>query len=102
MTQHSLFAKKQIDVNQFKNSTLERHLTAFGLTAMGVGAVVGAGIFITPGIIAAKYAGPGAMLSYLLAAVVCAMAAPFVIQNSLLQFPWPVVPTHTSTPSSVN
>ncbi len=54
MTQHSLFAKKQIDVNQFKNSTLERHLTAFGLTAMGVGAVVGAGIFITPGIIAAK------------------------------------------------
>lgn len=75
MTQHSLFAKKQIDVNQFKNSTLERHLTAFGLTAMGVGAVVGAGIFITPGIIAAKYAGPGAMLSYLLAAVVCAMAA---------------------------
>lgn len=75
MGKHSLFTKKQINPEQFKNSPLERHLTAFGLTAMGVGAVVGAGIFITPGIVAAKYAGPGAMLSYLLAAVVCSLAA---------------------------
>ncbi|XEO93282.1 amino acid permease [Latilactobacillus sakei] len=75
MSKHSLFAKKKIDASQFKNGLLERNLTAVGLTAMGVGAVVGAGIFITPGIIAAKYAGPGAMLSYLLAAVVCALAA---------------------------
>ncbi|SPC40091.1 APC family permease [Latilactobacillus fuchuensis] len=75
MGNHSLFTKKQINPEQFKNSPLERHLTAFGLTAMGVGAVVGAGIFITPGIVAAKYAGPGAMLSYLLAAVVCSLAA---------------------------
>lgn len=42
---------------------------------MGVGAIVGAGIFITPGIIAAKYTGPGAMLAFVLAAVVCSLAA---------------------------
>lgn len=75
MARHSLMAKKTINVSELKNSKLEKHLTAFGLTAMGVGAVVGAGIFITPGIIAAKYAGPGAMLSYILAAAVCSLAA---------------------------
>ncbi|KRM99884.1 APC family permease [Loigolactobacillus rennini] len=75
MSHHSLFAKKPIDISQFKKGGLERQLTAFSLTAMGVGAVVGAGIFITPGIIAANYAGPGAMLSYILAAAVCALAA---------------------------
>ena len=74
MARH-LFIKKEIDPTHLNNSSLEKNLTAFHLTAMGVGAVVGAGIFITPGIIAAKYAGPGAMLSYLLAAVVCALAA---------------------------
>jgi APA family basic amino acid/polyamine antiporter len=42
---------------------------------MGVGAIVGAGIFITPGIIAAQYTGPGVMLSFILAAVVCSLAA---------------------------
>ena len=42
MSKHSLFAKKKIDASQFKNGLLERNLTAVGLTAMGVGAVVGA------------------------------------------------------------
>lgn len=70
-----LLKKKKFETKSTKHSQLSRNLSAWGLTAMGVGAIVGAGIFITPGIIAAKYAGPGAMFSYILSASICAMAA---------------------------
>lgn len=71
----SIFTKKDVAADLAKQPVLERSLSAFGLTTMGVGAIVGAGIFITPGIIAGKYAGPAVILSFLLAAVVCALAA---------------------------
>lgn len=71
----SIFTKKDVAADLAKQPVLVRTLSAFGLTTMGVGAIVGAGIFITPGIIAGKYAGPAVILSFLLAAVVCALAA---------------------------
>lgn len=71
----SIFTRKDVAADLAKQPVLVRTLSAFGLTTMGVGAIVGAGIFITPGIIAGKYAGPAVMLSFLLAAVVCALAA---------------------------
>lgn len=71
----SLFIRKDIATDIYKKTGLEKSLTAFSLITMGVGAIVGAGIFITPGIIAAKYTGPGAMLAFVLAAVVCSLAA---------------------------
>ncbi len=76
-TRQNLFVKKQVDLEKIANSKegLERNLSAFSLSMMGVGAIVGAGIFILPGILAAKYTGPGVMFSFLLAAVVCSMAA---------------------------
>ena len=43
--------------------------------AIGIGPVIGTGIFILPGTIAAKQAGPGVSLSFLLSAIVCAFAA---------------------------
>ncbi|APU70437.1 amino acid permease [Companilactobacillus crustorum] len=72
----SFFRKKDI-VNDLLNekTTLQRTLSAKDLVIMGVGVIVGSGIFITPGIIAANYAGPGVILTYLLAAVVCIGAA---------------------------
>ncbi|MFH5810858.1 amino acid permease [Companilactobacillus sp. FL22-1] len=70
-----LLKKKEFEIESINESQLSRNLSAWGLTAMGVGAIVGAGIFITPGIIAANYAGPGAMFSYILSAAVCALAA---------------------------
>lgn len=70
-----LFVRKDIATDLYKKTGLEKTLTAFSLVTMGVGAIVGAGIFITPGIIAAKYTGPGAMLAFILAAVVCSFAA---------------------------
>lgn len=72
----SLFRKKDI-VNDLlhEQTNLKRTLTAKDLVIMGVGVIVGSGIFITPGIIAANYAGPGVVLTYLLAALVCIGAA---------------------------
>lgn len=53
---------------------LARTLTAFQLILMGVGAIVGAGIFVLVGI-GASHAGPAVVLSFLLGAFACACAA---------------------------
>jgi APA family basic amino acid/polyamine antiporter len=52
--------------------TLTKSLGAFSITAIGVGAIIGAGIFVLTGTAAAKYAGPGIMLSFVLAGFACA------------------------------
>lgn len=54
---------------------LKRVLNAFDLTAIGVGAVIGAGIFVLTGTAAAEHAGPGVILSYLFAGLTCIIAA---------------------------
>lgn len=51
---------------------LTKALGAFDITLMGLGIIIGTGIFVLTGIGAAKYAGPGLMLSFVLAAVTCA------------------------------
>src|SRR5271165_3755672 len=52
---------------------LKRTLGVFQLTALGVGAVIGAGIFVMAGL-GAHYAGPGLMLSFVLSGLGCAFA----------------------------
>jgi APA family basic amino acid/polyamine antiporter len=54
--------------------SLKRTLGVFQLTALGVGAVIGAGIFVLSGL-GAHYAGPGLMLSFVLSGLGCAFAA---------------------------
>jgi basic amino acid/polyamine antiporter, APA family len=54
---------------------LKRALTAFDLTLLGIGAIIGAGIFVLTGIAAATKAGPAIVLSYVVAGGVCALAA---------------------------
>jgi APA family basic amino acid/polyamine antiporter len=54
---------------------LKRALRALDLTFLGVGAIVGAGIFVLTGVAAAKYAGPAVTLSFVVAGFACAMAA---------------------------
>lgn len=73
-----LFAKKSMDVLMAEahaegEHTLERALGPFQLTALGVGAVIGAGIFVLAGL-GAHYAGPGLMLSFVLSGLGCAFA----------------------------
>mgnify|MGYP001212027461 FL=1 len=55
-------------------ATLRRTLTARQLILLGVGAVIGAGIFVLTGQAAANHAGPAIMLSFVLAGFACAMA----------------------------
>jgi basic amino acid/polyamine antiporter, APA family len=54
---------------------LKRALRAFDLTLLGIGAIVGAGIFVLTGVAAARYAGPAIMMSFVVAGFACAMAA---------------------------
>lgn len=58
-----------------KNDTrLKRALGPVNLTALGIGAVIGAGIFVLTGKAAAQYAGPGIVFSFILAGLACAFA----------------------------
>jgi len=80
-----LFAKKPLSVlldeaKETGEHSLKRTLGPFQLTALGVGAVIGAGIFVLSGL-GAHYAGPGLMLSFVLSGLGCAFAA-FVMPNS--------------------
>lgn len=51
---------------------LAKTLGAFSITAMGIGAIIGAGIFVLTGTAAARYAGPAIILSFVLGGIVCA------------------------------
>lgn len=67
-------------INQLLNEAeesekgLKRSLSSGALVALGVGAIIGAGLFSLTGIAAADHAGPGVTLSFVLAAVGCAFA----------------------------
>lgn len=56
------------------NSGFKKTLGPVNLTAIGIGAVIGAGIFVLTGKAAAEYAGPSVVLSFFLAAVCCGFA----------------------------
>lgn len=57
------------------NDGLRRALSALDLTLLGIGAIIGTGIFVLTGIAAADQAGPALVLSFVLAGVVCGLAA---------------------------
>src|SRR5688572_14341185 len=54
---------------------LRRNLSAWDLTLLGIGGIIGTGIFVLTGTAAANQAGPGIMLSYLAAGLACGFAA---------------------------
>lgn len=54
--------------------SLKRQLGAFQLTLLGIGAIIGTGIFVLTAVAADK-AGPGMMFSFVIAAIVCALTA---------------------------
>jgi APA family basic amino acid/polyamine antiporter len=59
---------------QAERKGLKRSLGAFQLTMLGIGAIIGTGIFVLTAE-AAQKAGPGMMISFVIAAIVCALAA---------------------------
>ena len=53
---------------------LKRSLTALNLTTLGIGAIIGAGIFVLTGQAAAQYAGPGIVISFIISDLACGFA----------------------------
>ncbi|BCW89739.1 putative amino acid permease YhdG [Alphaproteobacteria bacterium SO-S41] len=76
MARSTLFARKTVaDIcasGEAQGQHLHKSLGAFSITAMGIGAIIGAGIFVLTGTAAAKYAGPGIMLSFAIGGIACA------------------------------
>src|ERR1700752_2874833 len=78
MGMNQLFAKKSLKVlleEMAGDHRLRRALGPVTLTALGIGAVIGAGIFVATGEAAHNTAGPALMLSYVFAGVTCIFAA---------------------------
>jgi APA family basic amino acid/polyamine antiporter len=74
-----LWSKKSIALLQREAAgegehTLRRSLNALNLTLLGIGAIIGAGIFVLTGTAAAQYAGPAIVLSFVLAGLGCLFA----------------------------
>ena len=69
-----LFRRKPL-VDHSCNTGLKRCLSAFDLTLMGIGAIIGTGIFVLTGVAAATMAGPAVVLSFVVAGLACTFAA---------------------------
>ncbi|USS86129.1 amino acid permease [Fructilactobacillus cliffordii] len=70
---HGLFRKKDIDTLLNQSTPLKRSLTAKDLTLLGIGAIIGTGIFVLTGK-GALTAGPALSISFLIAAICCGFA----------------------------
>lgn len=76
MESSGLMARKSVDDivsgGEADAQGLSKTLGALSIMAMGVGAIIGAGIFVLTGTAAAQYAGPSIMLSFVLGGIACA------------------------------
>jgi len=73
----NLFRRRSVadlQAEVLKDQSLKRVLGPVNLTALGIGAIIGAGIFVLTGQAAAKYAGPAIVYSFVLAGIACAFA----------------------------
>jgi APA family basic amino acid/polyamine antiporter len=64
----------QAEASVENEHTLKRSLGALNLTLLGIGAIIGAGIFVLTGSAAAQYAGPGVVFSFIIAGFGCLFA----------------------------
>ena len=73
----NLFRRRSIadlQAEVLTDQSLKRALGPVNLTALGIGAIIGAGIFVLTGQAAAKYAGPAIVYSFILAGIACTFA----------------------------
>ena len=72
-----LFRTKSIETlrSMAEASGMRKSLSAADLVFLGIGSIIGTGIFVLTGVAAAKYAGPALMLSFVLSGLACAFAA---------------------------
>ncbi|MCL5801543.1 MAG: amino acid permease [Gammaproteobacteria bacterium] len=70
-----IFRTRMTTHEDFCDSGLKRALSAFDLTFLGIGAIIGTGIFVLTGIAAATMSGPAVVLSFVVSGIACAFAA---------------------------
>jgi len=72
----SLFRTKPLSqlMGETQGQGLKRVLNATNLVTLGIGAIIGAGIFVLSGQAAAQYAGPGIVISFIISGLACAFA----------------------------
>lgn len=70
-----IFRKKTVGGLEETDGKLKRTLSALDLTALGVGAIIGTGIFVLTGVAAAVHAGPALIISFAIAALTCVLSA---------------------------
>ncbi|MBP2625752.1 MAG: hypothetical protein H6Q68_463 [Firmicutes bacterium] len=73
----NLFRTKSIAdmIRGTEQHALKKTLGSMDLVLLGIGCIIGTGIFVLTGVAAAKYAGPGIMLSFILSGLACGFAA---------------------------
>jgi len=72
---HSMAVDINKLIKQSEDSSMNRTLGSLNITLLGIGAIIGAGIFVLTGQAAAAYAGPGIVISFLISGFACAFAA---------------------------
>src|SRR3989338_3288669 len=70
-----IFRTKSIVADGTTETGLKKCLSALDLTLLGIGAIIGTGIFVLTGIAAANQAGPAVVLSFIVSGFACAFAA---------------------------
>lgn len=70
-----LFRKLPLASTQDSKSEMKRTISTLGLVSLGIGAIIGTGIFVITGTAAANYAGPALTISFAFSALGCVMAA---------------------------
>jgi APA family basic amino acid/polyamine antiporter len=71
----AMLRKKPVDTDAHRDTGLKRALGAWDLTLLGIGAIIGAGVFVLSGIAAATQAGPAVTLSFVVAGIACGFTA---------------------------
>jgi APA family basic amino acid/polyamine antiporter len=77
MLKNKLFLTKslgQLMTESKETGGLKRSLSALNLTTLGIGAIIGAGIFVLTGQAAAQYAGPAIVVSFIISGLACGFA----------------------------
>src|SRR5690606_13689384 len=70
-----IFRTKRTTTDNFQDSGLKRCLGAMDLILLGIGGIIGTGIFVLTGIAAATQAGPAVVISFAVAGLACTFAA---------------------------
>ncbi len=70
-----IFRTKPLSSNEHSDTGLKRCLSAWDLAFLGIGAIIGTGIFVLTGVAAATQSGPAVVLSFVIAGFACTFAA---------------------------